>query len=83
MQKYILLTRNNSGFYLDKVSVMASLEFSKEILQSMVLANKNANRAEIIEGDRDYIGDFRVKPLLKFYVNFPHRDLVEEIDENN
>lgn len=83
MQKYILLTRNNSGFYLDKVSVMASLEFSKEILQSMVLANKNANRAEIIEGDRDYIGDFRVKPLRKFYVNFPHRDLVEEIDENN
>jgi hypothetical protein len=82
MQKYILLTRNNAGAFLDKVTIVADLEFCREVLQAMMYASKNANRAEIIEGDRDYIGDFRVKPIQKFGINM-HRTLVREIDENN
>ncbi len=82
MEKYILLTRNNAGAFLDKVTVCADLEFCREILQAMMYANKNANRAEIIQGDRDYIGDFRVKPIQKFGINM-HRTLVRDIDENN
>ncbi len=69
MEKYILLTRNNAGAYLDKVTVVAELDFCREVLQAMMYANKNANRAEIIQGDRDYIGDFRVKPVQKFGIN--------------
>jgi len=76
MNTYILLIRQNNGMYLDKVKVGAyNIEFCKEVLQAMVYANKNANSAEIIEGDRDYIGDFRVKPLHKYYMNM-HRTLI-------
>ena len=82
MEKYVLLTRNNTGMFLDKVTVCADLEFCREVLQAMMYANKNANRAEIIQGDRDYIGDFRVKPIQKFGINM-HRTLVRDIDENN
>jgi hypothetical protein len=82
MEKYVLLTRNNTGMFLDKVTIVADLEFCREVLQAMMYANKNANRAEIIEGDRDYIGDFRVKPIQRFGINM-HRTLVREIDENN
>jgi hypothetical protein len=82
MEKYILLIRNNAGFYLDKVTIVADLDFCREVLQAMMYANKNANRAEIIQGDRDYIGDFRVKPIQKFTINM-HRTLVRNIDENN
>jgi hypothetical protein len=83
MEKYILLIRNNAGAYLDKVTVVANLEFCREVLQAMIHANKNANRAEIIEGDRDYIGDFRVKPKYKYYINM-HRTLIMDGDyENN
>ena len=82
MEKYILLIRNNAGFYLDKVTIVADLDFCREVLQAMMYANKNANRAEIIQGDRDYIGDFRVKPIQKYGINM-HRTLVRDIDENN
>jgi hypothetical protein len=83
MEKYVLLTRNNTGMFLDKVTVVADLEFCREVLQAMMYANKSANRAEIIEGDRDYIGDFRVKPIRKFGINM-HRTLILDGDyENN
>ena len=82
MEKYVLLTRNNTGMFIDKVTVCADLEFCREILQAMIYANKNANRAEIIEGDRDYIGDFRVKPIRKFYINM-HRTLIMDGEHAN
>ncbi len=82
MEKYVLLTRSNTGFYVDKVTVMADLEFCREVLQTMIYANKNACRAEIIQGDRDYIGDFRVKPIQKFGINM-HRTLVRDTNEDN
>jgi len=82
MEKYILVTRNNIGAYVDKVTVVADLEFCREVLQTMTYANKNVISAEIIQGDRDYIGDFRVKPLQKFAINM-HRTLVRDVDENN
>jgi hypothetical protein len=79
---YLLVIRNNAGAYLEKVTVQTNLEQCREILQVMLYANKNANRAEIIEGNRDYIGDFRVKPIEKFGINL-HRTLVRETDEND
>jgi len=82
MEKYVLLTRNNTGMFLDKVTIFADLEFCREVLQAMMYANKNANRAEIIEGDRDYIGDFRVKPIRKFYINM-HRTLIMDGEHEN
>ena len=82
MEKYVLLTRNNTGMFLDKVTIVADLDFCREVLQAMMYANKNANRAEIIEGDRDYIGDFRVKPIRKFYINM-HRTLIMDGEHEN
>ena len=82
MEKYVLLTRNNTGMFLDKVTIVADLEFCREVLQAMMYANKNANRAEIIESDRDYIGDFRVKPIRKFYINM-HRTLIMDGEHEN
>ncbi len=82
MEKYVLLTRNNTGMFLDKVTIVADLDFCREVLQAMMYANKNANRAEIIEGDRDYIGDFRVKPLKKFAINM-HRTLILDGEHEN
>jgi hypothetical protein len=79
---YVLLTRSNNGTYIDKVNVCADLNLCRQILQAMINANKNANRAEILEGNRDYIGDFRVKPLQKFSINM-HRNLVLEVDDAN
>ena len=82
MEKYILLTRNNIGAYVDKVTIVAELEFCREVLQAMTYANKNVCHAEIIQGDRDYIGDFRVKPIRKFYMNM-HRTLIMDGEHEN
>lgn len=65
---YLLLVRNNAGAYLDKVTLSADLDFCKKVLLAMVAANKSATRAEIIEGNRDYISDFRVKPLSSYKI---------------
>ena len=65
---YLCLIRNNAGAYLEKVTLSADILFCKSVLQAMIAANKNATRAEIIEGNRDYIGDFHVKPLNTFKV---------------
>ena len=76
MNNYLLITRQNNGIWLDKVKIATDdLEFCRQVLQAMIYANKNANQAEIVEGDRDYIGDFRVKPIRKFYINM-HRTLI-------
>ena len=84
MNNYLLIIRQNNGVWLDKVKIATyDIEFCREVLQAMVYANKNANTAEIVEGDRDYIGDFRVKPIRKFYMNM-HRTLIMDGDyENN
>ena len=80
MNTYLLITRSNNGVWLDKVRIAThDMDFCREVLQSMVYANKNANMAEIIEGERDYIGDFRVKPIRRFYINM-HRTLIMDGD---
>ena len=59
---YIILTRNNTGAYEQKIKLDCDLDFAKMLLGRMMQVGK-ACRGEIIEGDRDYIGDFHVKPL--------------------
>ena len=74
-QLFTLVTRSNNGTFIDKVTVSTNLDFCRFILQTMVYANKNVTRAEVLEGNRDYIGDFRVKPLVKYFTD-EERNLV-------
>jgi hypothetical protein len=68
-KNYVLVTRNNMGGWVGKVNLNADLDFCKCVLQAMMKSSKSVVRGEILEGDRDYIGDFRVKPLLKVRLN--------------
>ena len=63
---YTLLTRNNVGAFTEKVKLKADLYFCKVVLTSMMASSNKNVRGEIIEGDRDYIMDFRVKPIFKY-----------------
>ena len=76
---YMLLTRNNVGAYTGKAVVCADLYLSSIMLSAMMRASPKNTRAEIIEGDRDYIMDFRVKPLIKFRLD----EYGEMVEENN
>lgn len=66
---YLLVIRDRIGAFT-KQKFLCTLEEARFILEAMAAPTK-CNRAEIIEGERDYIGDFSVKPL-EYY----------EIDEN-
>lgn len=68
-KNYMLITRNNAGGWVGKVGLNGDLDFCKTVLEAMMKSSKSAIRGEILEGDRDYIGDFRVKPLLKVKLN--------------
>lgn len=61
---YIILTRNNTGAYEQKIKLDCDLEFAKMLLHKMMQVGK-ACRGEIIEGERDYLGDFHVQPLWR------------------
>lgn len=65
---YMLVTRNNIGVWEDKLRVFADIEFCKRILETMFAANNKAVLGEIIEGNKDYLGDSRVKPLHRFKI---------------
>jgi hypothetical protein len=63
MQNYLLLARTNTGGIEEKVNVFCDLEYAKDIL-SVIMATKNSIvRGSIIEGNRNWIGDFTVKPI--------------------
>jgi hypothetical protein len=65
---YLLLTRNNNGAYTEKVKVFGDLYFCKTVLNSMMRTSPKNIRGEIIEGDREWIMDFRVRPIAKFKI---------------
>ncbi len=63
MQNYLLLARTNTGAIEEKVNVFCDLEKAKEILGLIMSTKKSLLRGEIIEGNRPWIMDFRVKPV--------------------
>jgi hypothetical protein len=63
MQNYLLLARTNTGAIEEKVNVSTDLETAKSVLDLIMRTKKSLVRGEIIEGNRNWIGDFRVKPI--------------------
>lgn len=63
MKNYLLLARTNTGAIEEKVNVMTDLETAKACLDIIMRTKKSLVRGEIIEGNRNWIGDFRVKPI--------------------
>jgi hypothetical protein len=63
MQNSLLLARTNTGAIEEKVNVFCSLDVAKGILNVIMDTKKSLVRGEIIEGNRNWIGDFRVKPI--------------------
>jgi hypothetical protein len=63
MQNYLLLARTNTGAIEEKVNVSTDLETAKSVLKLIMRTKKSLVRGEIIEGNRPWIMDFRVKPI--------------------
>lgn len=63
MQNYLLLARTNTGAIEEKVNVFTDLETAKSVLKLIMRTKKSLVRGEIIEGNRPWIMDFRVKPI--------------------
>lgn len=68
-KNYTLVVRTGTGVWDAKVKVNCDMHMARLVLDSILRAYPKSNRGEIIEGDRDYIGDFRVKPILKVTKN--------------
>lgn len=65
MKNYLLLARTNTGAIEEKVNVMTDIETAKSVLYLMMSTKKALVRGEIIEGNRNWIGDFAVKPIWR------------------
>ena len=63
MKNYLLLARTNTGGIEEKVNVFTDLETAKAVLNLIMRTKKSLVRGEIIEGNRNWIGDFSVKPI--------------------
>ena len=66
---YTLVVRTGTGVWDSKTKVNCDEHMARLVLQAMMRAHPRSNRGEIIDGDRDYIMDSRVKPLIKFSRN--------------
>ena len=64
-KNYLLLARTLTGAINESVTINTDLDNARQILKLVMNASSTTLRGEIIEGNRDYIGDFRVKPLLR------------------
>lgn len=63
MQNYLLLARTNTGAIEEKVNICCTLAEAKQILKSIMATKNSLVRGEVIEGNRPWIMDFRVKPI--------------------
>jgi hypothetical protein len=63
LKNYLLLARTNTGAIEEKVNVFCSLDVAKGILNVIMDTKKSLVRGEVIEGNRPWIMDFRVKPV--------------------
>lgn len=58
---YLIVSRRYDGYMSDKVKVNCSLEKAVEV--GKLLLHTKAIKYEIYEDGKDYVGDFRVKPV--------------------
>lgn len=65
-KNYTLVVRTGTGVWDAKVKVNCDQHTARLIMMAMLRAYTKSNRGEIIEGDRDYIMDLRVKPMASF-----------------
>ena len=63
-KNYTLIIRTNTGVWDAKTRVNCDIHSARLFLDAMLRAHPRSNRGEIIEGDRDYNMDFRVKPIV-------------------
>ena len=68
-KNYTLVIRTGTGVWDSKTKVNCDIHMARLIIDAMLRAHPKSNRGEIIEGDRDYIMDSRVKPLIKLTKN--------------
>jgi hypothetical protein len=68
-KNYTLVIRTGTGVWDSKTKVNCDEHMARLIIMAMLRAHPRSNRGEIIDGDRDYIMDSRVKPLVKFIRN--------------
>lgn len=68
-KNYLLLARTLTGAINESVTINTDLDNARQMLRLVMNASSTTLRGEIIEGNRDYIGDFRVKPLLRVLRN--------------
>jgi hypothetical protein len=69
MQNYLLLARLNTGAIQEKVNVHCTFQEAKQILLYIMDANSKITLGQILEGNRIWIGDFQVKPLMEIKGN--------------
>lgn len=65
-KNYMLVVRTGTGVWDGKVKVNCDQHMVRLIMEAVLRAHPKSNRGEVIEGDRDYIMDCRVKPLMKY-----------------
>jgi hypothetical protein len=65
IKNYLLLARTNTGAIEEKVNVLTDLQTAKSVLNLIMRTKKTLVRGEIIEGNRNWIGDFSVKPIWR------------------
>lgn len=68
-KNYTLVVRTGTGVWDAKVRVNCDEHMARLIMEAMLRGHPKSNRGEIIDGDRDYIMDSRVKALIKFTKN--------------
>jgi hypothetical protein len=68
-KNYTLVVRTGTGVWDSKVKVNCDEHMARLIIEAMLRAHPKSNRGEIIDGDRDYIMDSRVRPLITFTKN--------------
>ena len=63
-KNYLLVARTRDGYMQEKVTTNCTVEEAKKFLSAMMNTSHKLVRGEIIDGNRDYIGDFRVRPFV-------------------
>ena len=63
-KNYLLVTRHYDGYIQNKVALHTDVETAKGVLVMMMKVSPRLVKGEIVDGDRDYVGDFRVKPFV-------------------
>jgi hypothetical protein len=63
-KNYLLLTRHYDGYIQSKVLIHGDIDTAKSVLTMMMKVSPKLVKGEIVDGDRDYIGDFRVRPSV-------------------